>query len=304
MKEPIQTRSTEPLESLDEWEDFLVERYPEPASAETAKKKPAVGTDPDKTKEEFRDYEANARDTVRKFYWLNHTKQTYTFVQEKHAQYLGLNNMEMGVWDALMYLNQLVDDSDPDTDLSQAEHLLQTAEGIRRDGHPRWMVLTGMMHDLGKILCLWGEPQWAVVGDTFPVGCAFSDKNVFPEFFEHNPDFKVETYQTENGVYEPGCGFDNVKMSWGHDEYIYNVCKDYLPKEGLAMLRYHSFYPWHREGAYKQFENDHDREMLPWVLKFNEYDLYTKSHGSPAEEELRPYYEELIAEFFPAKIRW
>ena len=37
-----------------------------------------------------------------------------------------------------------------------------------------WFVLVGLIHDLGKVLCLFGEPQWAVVGDTFPVGCAFS----------------------------------------------------------------------------------------------------------------------------------
>ena len=50
------------------------------------------------------------------------------------------------------------------------------------------MIVTGLIHDLGKVLCLWGEPQWAVVGDTFPVGCAFSDKIVYPEFFEENAD--------------------------------------------------------------------------------------------------------------------
>ncbi len=57
------------------------------------------------------------------------------------------------------YLNFLVDDSDLDTDLSQIEHLLQTAEAVRRDGRPRWFILTGLIHDLGKILCLCGEPQ-------------------------------------------------------------------------------------------------------------------------------------------------
>ena len=43
----------------------------------------------------------------------------------------------MGIWEAMEYLNTLVDDSDPDTDLSQIEHNLQTAVAIRRDGHPR-----------------------------------------------------------------------------------------------------------------------------------------------------------------------
>ena len=124
----------------------------------------------------------------------------------KHEQYAGLNKCEMGIWEAMEFLNTLVDDSDPDTDLSQIEHNLQTAEAIRRDGHPRWMILTGLIHDLGKVLCLWGEPQWAVVGDTFPVGCAYSDKIVFPEFFAANPDQGQPAVPDPFGIYEPSCG--------------------------------------------------------------------------------------------------
>ena len=80
----------------------------------------------------------------------------------------------------------LVDDSDPDTELSQLEHLLQTAEAARRDSQPDWLVVTGLVHDLGKILALWGEAQWAVVGDTFPLGCPFDKRIVGSEFFEDN----------------------------------------------------------------------------------------------------------------------
>ncbi len=70
-------------------------------------------------------------DTVREFYRLNHTYQTYDFVQEKRADYLKFDKKEMPVWDAFQFLNQLVDDSDPDTDLDQFQHLLQTSEAIR-----------------------------------------------------------------------------------------------------------------------------------------------------------------------------
>lgn len=294
-----------PLQSLDEWEDFMKERYPEPMKpADGAAAKPFKATDPEKKKEAFRNYEADARPTVREFYRLNHTYQTHEFTQEKRREFLSLNRRQMGVWEAMEYLNQLVDDSDPDTDLSQLQHLLQTAEHIRRDGHPRWFILTGLVHDLGKILCLWGEPQWAVVGDTFPTGCAYSDKIVFPGFFQANPDSKVPRLQTANGVYEEGCGLDKVMLSWGHDEYIYHVCKDYLPIEGLYMLRYHSFYPWHREGEYGHLLNEQDHRNLKWVQAFNPYDLYTKSHEAPDVKALRPFYEDLIAEYFPAKIRW
>ena len=286
---------------MDEWEDFLKERYPEPAPSPG---KTSQATDPGKKKEQFRNYEADARPTVREFYRQNHLHQTHEFAQAKRKEFLGLNRRKMGVWEAMEYLNTLVDDSDPDTDLSQLQHLLQTSEHIRDDGHPRWFIVAGMVHDLGKMLCLWGEPQWAVVGDTFPTGCRYSDKIVFPQFFADNPDSSNPNYQTPLGAYEEGCGLDNVQLSWGHDEYIYQVTKDYLPKEALYMLRYHSFYPWHRESEYNHLTNAHDREMLPWVQQFNRYDLYTKNHAKPDVQALRPYYEGLIAEYFPAKLNW
>ena len=120
----------------------------------------------------YRNYEKNTRPGVREFYRLNHRYQTLEFVRAKKAEYLPPRRKQMGIWEAMEFLNTLVDDSDPDTDLNQIEHLLQVAEAIRRDNKPRWFILTGLIHDLGKILCLFGEPQWAVVGDTFPVGCA------------------------------------------------------------------------------------------------------------------------------------
>ena len=272
---------------LDQWDDFVGERY-----------------DPNRKTEDFRKFDESAPAGVREFYRENHALQTRQFVQEKKRQYAGRTRGEMSIWQACEYLNTLVDESDPDTDLSQIQHLMQTAEAIRRDGHPRWMVMTGFLHDLGKVLCLYGEPQWAVVGDTFPVGCAWSGSIVFPEFFDANPDSRVPEYQTRLGVYKEGCGLSNVDLSWGHDEYLYHVVKDHLPIEGQYMIRYHSFYPWHKEGAYEYLMDDQDRAMLPWVRKFNPYDLYSKSSAPPNVATLRPYYEDLIAEFFPAKIAW
>ena len=252
----------------------------------------------------YRDYAAEARASVKEFYRLNHTNQTLDFVLGKEKEYAPGAHGEMGIWEAMEFLNQLVDDSDPDTDLTQIEHLLQTAEAIRADGHQDWFVLTGLIHDLGKILCLFGEPQWAVVGDTFPVGCAWSDKIVYHEFFAHNPDRLNPELQTPCGIYEEGCGLNKIHMSWGHDEYLYQVAKNYLPEEGLYMIRYHSFYPAHTGGAYGHLMNEHDREMFRWVKAFNPYDLYSKSPVRPNTTELKPYYEELIARYFPAKISW
>lgn len=277
-----------PLQSLEDWDDDLKRRYPE------------TGRDPGS----YRNYDKPVRPSVREFYKQNHRFQTLEFVLAKKAEYLPPRRKQMGIWEAMEFLNTLVDDSDPDTDLNQIEHLLQVAEAMRRDGKPRWFILTGLIHDLGKILCLFGEPQWAVVGDTFPVGCAYSDKVVYPEFFRENPDFQNPALQTVCGIYEPGCGLDRVHLSWGHDEYLYQVTKNYLPAEALAMIRYHSFYAAHREGAYAHLMNDRDRELLPWVRAFNPYDLYTKGGAKPDVSGLRPYYEELIAEYFPPSLAW
>ncbi|HKX26589.1 MAG TPA: inositol oxygenase family protein [Blastocatellia bacterium] len=252
----------------------------------------------------YRNYSAEVRSCVKELYRLNHTQQTLDLVLARKAQYGRFDRAEMGIWEAMEYLNTLVDDSDPDIDLSQIDHALQTAEAIRQDGHPRWFILTGLIHDLGKVLCLFGEPQWAVVGDTFPVGCAYSDRIVYSEFFRDNPDYHQAAYQTPNGIYEAGCGLDNVHLSWGHDEYLYTVVKNYLPKEGLWMIRYHSCYPVHRESAYAHLMNEQDQEMLKWVRSFNPYDLYSKCDVKPNLAELKPFYEDLIAEYFPSKLKW
>ena len=257
-----------------------------------------------KTPDTYRNYEAETRSSVKELYGLNHRQQTLDFVLAQKANYGQLNRAEMSIWEAMESLNQLVDDSDPDLALPQIVHALQTAEAIRADGHPRWFILTGLIHDLGKVLCLFNEPQWAVVGDTNPVGCAFSDKIVFSELFAENPDAQNPKLNTPNGIYEAGCGLDNVHLSWGHDEYLYQVVKNYLPEEALWMIRYHSCYVVHREGEYGHLLTPRDHEMLNSVRAFNPYDLYSKVEVEPNFDELRGHYEELVSEFFPPKLKW
>ncbi len=291
------------MSDIDAWEDELKLRYPNPKNDSGTKSD--LSTDrPQKSRDTFRDYAAESRESVKEFYRLNHARQTYAFAQVKRRQYLKLNHRSMGIWEAMEYLNTLVDDSDPDTDLSQIEHLLQTSESIRADGHPDWFILTGLIHDLGKILCLMGEPQWAVVGDTFPVGCAYAKGIVYHEFFRDNPDWNHPVYSTRLGIYRENIGLRHVKMSWGHDEYLYQVVKDFLPTEALYMIRYHSFYAAHRENEYQHLFDKGDHQFFEWVCKFNEYDLYSKSDERPNVKKLRPYYENLIDQFFPKTINW
>ena len=107
---------------MEEWDEFLKGRYRE-----------------GKSEEEFRQYDAQANPGVANFYKLNHENQTFDYVIQKEKQYFGLDKGEKSIWEAAEFLNTLVDDSDPDTDLTQIEHLLQTSEAIRR-GRPSALV--------------------------------------------------------------------------------------------------------------------------------------------------------------------
>ena len=90
-----------------------------------------------------------------------HTKQTVDFNVEARRRAFEKPRASMGIWEAMELLNTLVDASDPDTDATQIEHLLQTAEAMRKDGKPDWMQVTGLIHDLGKLLYFFdSDGQW------------------------------------------------------------------------------------------------------------------------------------------------
>lgn len=239
-----------------------------------------------------------------------HRNQTVQFVREKIEKWTRFDKICVGVMDALKQLNNLVDESDPDVDLPNIVHAFQTAERIR-SVHPDldWFQLTGLIHDLGKLMALYGEPQWAVVGDTYPVGCEFASTIVYREnSFDGNADLDHPVYSTYYGMYKPNCGLNKVLMSWGHDEYMYQVLRNHhtclLPEESLYMIRYHSFYPWHTGNEYYQLCSKHDLSMLPWIREFNKFDLYSKSPDVPDVEELIPYYQGLIDKYIPGQIKW
>lgn len=115
----------------------------------------------------------------------------------RHADWLQFNHFEATVREALEKLNDLVDESDPDIDLPNIVHAFQAAERAREEFPDLdWLHLTALIHDLGKVMAFYGEPQWAVVGDTFPVGCLWSKNIVYrADSFEGNPDGDNSNYK-------------------------------------------------------------------------------------------------------------
>lgn len=265
----------------------------------------------------FRNYAAtDVKAAVREHYRKMRANQTYDYVQRMKAKYLTFDK-PMHLWDAMEKLNALIDVSDPDLDLPNVQHLIQSAEALRADGRSDWMQLVGLIHDLGKVMYLWGsdedgtsqDEQWGLVGDVFAVGCRLPDTCVYPEFNSLNPDMDDPRYNTDLGIYPPGCGLDNLDLAWGHDEYLYQVLSHHptnkLPEAGMVMIRYHSFYPWHSGGSYSQFETEKDQQYKQWIRDFNQYDLYTKSEQVYELKEVRGYYAPIAERYLGSgEIYW
>jgi len=270
----------------------------------------------------LRTYDDSTAARVKEVYAQMRRHQSVEHVRRLRAKYAGagaLGSVRMSVWDALELLSTFVDVSDPDVSLPNHIHAFQTAEGLRAMRMPDWLQLTGLIHDLGKMVYLRGcdadgtsmGTQWSIVGDTWIVGCAMPDALVFAELSSASPDALHAERCTELGIYEEGCGLDAAMCAFGHDEYLYEVLRQNegvsLPREALYIIRYHSLYAWHDANCYARLESAYDRCMKGWVKLFNQHDLYTKADApySPAQlAELQGYYAGLVKKYLPAELDW
>lgn len=236
-------------------------------------------------------------------YRRNHRDQTLAKARERRAHWAERRLGRATVWERLMSLAEVNDESDADLEgMSQLGHALQTANSLADAGLGEDWILTGLVHDLGKILIQHGEPQEFVVGDIFPLGCAFSENIIRHEFLRENPDWLVPEYQSRCGIYEAGCGLDRVVFSYGHDEYGYEIFRDLLPREFAWTIRYHSFQSI--AGDYLHLFDDEDLRLREAMMKpFARHDLYTKHPRVVVERRLDDY-RELVTRRFPDPIDW
>jgi hypothetical protein len=322
----------------------------------------------------LRIYPSDPSSPIYQHYYNKNTKQTLEFVLQQNFFHQSRSKINMTMNEALNNMNGYNDPSDPDAD-DNLIHAYQTAQRIRELYPDDFnLQVTGLIHDVGKILYQWNEPDWAVVGDTFPVGCAFSDKCVYSEFFAENPD-KYDLY----GIYHENIGLDDKResptpvglddkresptpvglddkresptpvglddkresptpvglddkresptpvglddkresptpvglddltMTYGHDEYLYQVLQNnehLLPLHYQRLIRFHSFYPLHREGAYTHLLNSEDWLFLPKLKEFSSFDLYSKQDQEEITEEVKLYYDKLLNKIFPKSMLW
>lgn len=240
-------------------------------------------------------------------YALTRKFHTVSFVQKLQKKYLRFND-KMEIWDIITNLETFVDVSDPDFCLPNKYHCFQTAEKIRNDNQEEWLIVVGLIHDLGKILYKKGidedgtsmENQFSIVGDTFMVGCKIPSTIVYSKYNRDNNDH-IQYQNTPYGIYKPNIGLDNMISSFGHDEYLYQILKDEknkncLPEQALYVIRYHSMYVHHQDRAYKIFESKKDLQYLKYLQLFSKYDLYSKCNEELEIDYI--YYKNLIRKYF------
>lgn len=244
------------------------------------------------------------------FYQKQHQTQSLAYVETKLGQYQTMGRLRMTMHQALEMLDDFIDPSDPDVDLPNSVHAYQTAERIRK-ARPlqEKLQLTGLIHDLGKVLFKFGEESHTVVGDTYVVGCPFPESIVFYDTMKQNPDWHDTSLHTGTGIYHSGCGIENLKISFGHDEYLYLVLQHNknhkLDKKYQNIIRFHSLYPWHTGKAYLEFMTASDSKLLEDVLDFNQFDLYSKEDTAfVLTDEIKEYYRILIDKYFPTELEW
>ena len=198
------------------------------------------------------------------------TTETVAMLRRKYeAPVLG----DVRVWELVELLAQCIDPSDGRLfGASQQFHVLQMLESMERDGvtDPD-LILAALVHDVGKVLLLFGEDPANIVCMTRPIGSP-----------------------------EPGRGLANATLQWNHDEFAFTRLVDHVPEHVAWIVRYHSI-------LFSECEplmDDDDRAYLERYLRpFAYYDHETKTPFELPKRQIHDY-RDLVEEAFPKPIRF
>lgn len=176
-----------------------------------------------------------------------------------------------------------------------------------------WLILVGLIHDLGKILVLnefGGFDEWFSVGDIYPLGCAFSKSNIYYNKGYHKlcDDYKNNSFNSDLGIYKKKYGFENIEMTFSHDYYLAESLKKSntnLPAEAIYIIQFHSFYAWHSPKnnirGYESLSSEKDWRLLPLLKLFQRADLYSKK--DEIEQKFNyELFDNLITKYIPEYI--
>ena len=242
----------------------------------------------------------------RDLYSAMYRGQSAEFVGRMRRKYAALRGFPMTMPEGLRLLGAVIDNSDPDTSLPNIEHAYQAARAARRlrPDDAMFQVAT-LIHDVGKIVTLFDEvPDWATVGDTFVVGEALPRTAPFHQLA---PPRVVAPLPGGGG--DAGGGLANALVSWGHDEYMFQVLRQNsaahaLPPRYWNAIRFHSLYAWHTHGYYRHLMSPADHATLRDVQALNACDLYSKDDLDPVGATERERFDTLLSAVFPEPLCW
>lgn len=249
---------------------------------------------------------------------LNRARQTVDFVDKQKSKMLrDAPRLRMSAWDALLLLKKLK--------LSSSETVFDQSLAVAelcRKSFPdmKWLHLVGLIHNLGYLTVtkdFGSKPLWTVVGETFPVGCKFSQDISYSQYFSSNPDRRKKIFNHPVGVYKQGCGLDSLRMSWGASEYLCTALEatnegNKLPREAMFLLRYQKFFSLLNPGQhYHDFMTVEDEECLEMLIEFQtivDEVCSSRSNNNAQREsvghkvEVLKYYKDLVQEYFPNQL--
>ena len=201
-----------------------------------------------------------------------HRKQTKEDVEALKAKYESPILGKFRVWDLIEKLSLCIDPTDNLLGVtSQYVHVCQILQVMEQDEVlDETMLLTALLHDLGKVALLAGEAPENVVCFTQPV--------------EER---------------EPEVGLDNVLFQFGHDEISYSRIKDHVPPHVAWLVRYHSMLV----GKAEKYMSAQDREyQQQYLAKFSKYDHGTKSAAFLPDRPTLDRYRDFVESRFPSPI--
>ena len=215
--------------------------------------------------------ENNFRLAARKLRQLQ-GEQTAETVRALKAKYESPVLGRFRVWDLIEKLSFCIDPTDVGLGcVSQYMHVNQILSAMEGDRVlDEDMLLTALLHDLGKILLVTGEAPEHVVGFIRPV--------------EER---------------EPGIGLEQALLSFGHDELAYSRFKDLVPEHISWMLRYHSIVLGDCEPLMSAKDSEYEQKYL---ARFRKYDIGSKDRAFLPPQATLDRYRDFIESRFPEPI--
>jgi hypothetical protein len=178
---------------------------------------------------------------------------------------------EIPTWSLFEMMARVIDTADDRLYCTSQEiHMLQVIEAMTADGTAsEEFVLAALVHDLGKVCMLKGEPA-------------------------ENVTYKNSLLATG----APGAGLDQCTLQWSCDDLAWSRLKDYLPPAIAWLVRYHGITPT----DCAPYMTAQDRDYVErYLAPFRVYDLYSKSpFARPRSriEDFRP----IIEKYLPPRI--